>query len=120
MLGRWLRPGQHATAVGADDAGKVELDGACLSRADRLIVDSRLPNRSYGDLARALERREISIERVHGEIGDVIAGRLAGRRSDLEITIGKLIGLGVQDLAAAEIALAGLTELERLGAHRSS
>lgn len=100
------------TAVGADDRGKAELDGACLNRADRLIVDSRLWTQVYGDIARALERGEIELEQVHGEIGEVLAGKIPGRRSSEEITIAKLIGLGVQDLAAAEVALARLKALE--------
>jgi ornithine cyclodeaminase len=42
---------------------------------------------------------------VHGEIGSVLSGALPGRRNDREITIAKFIGLGVQDLAAAEVSL---------------
>jgi ornithine cyclodeaminase len=39
------------------------------------------------------------------EIGDIIAGRALGRRSADQVTVAKLIGLGVQDLAAAQVAL---------------
>ena len=109
VRGEWLHPGQHVTAVGADDLGKAELDATCLARADRLIVDSRVLTRSYGDVARALARREISPEQVHAEIGEVLAGKVVGRRSSNDLTIAKLIGLGVQDLAAVEVALARLT-----------
>jgi len=35
----WLRPGLHVTALGSDAPGKQELDPACLTRADVLVVD---------------------------------------------------------------------------------
>ncbi|MEU7900543.1 hypothetical protein AB0B45_47905, partial [Nonomuraea sp. NPDC049152] len=41
LEGSWLRPGQHVTAVGADDGTKAELDPACFHRADVLAVDSK-------------------------------------------------------------------------------
>lgn len=106
--GNWLHPGQHVTAVGADDADKCELDGACLVRADRLIVDSRALTLAYGDVHRAIERGEVTPDIVGGEIGEVLDGRVPGRCSEGEITIAKLVGLGVQDLVAAEVALARL------------
>jgi ornithine cyclodeaminase len=106
--GRWLRPGQHITAVGADDERKCELDARCFARADRLVVDSRVLNREFGDLARALRAGELPAGRVQVELGDVLGGRAPGRQSAGEVTIAKLVGLGVQDLAAAEVALSAL------------
>ena len=110
IRGEWLRPGQHITAVGADDRTKCELDAECLRRTDRLIVDSIETNTNNGDICRALGHGAIRIDQMHGEIGCVLSGALEGRRTDDEITIAKFVGLGVQDLAAAEVAL------ERLGA----
>lgn len=107
--GEWLRPGQHITAIGADDATKSELDAVCLQRADRLIVDSLESAKHQGEVHRWLERGDITIEQVHGELGQVLGGTLAGRRSASEITIAKLVGLGVQDLVAAEVALSKLS-----------
>lgn len=105
IQGAWLRPGQHITAIGADDPFKCELASSCLLRADRLIVDSCAEAARHGDVHRALTRGEMSMDDVHGELGQVLAGTLPGRRAAHEVTIVKLIGLGVQDLAAAEVAL---------------
>ncbi|WP_420032357.1 ornithine cyclodeaminase family protein [Streptomyces sp. cg28] len=105
LFGSWLRPGQHITALGADDPDKRELDGACLHRATRVVVDSRELALQYGDLHAAIARGEITAERIDGEIGEVLAGRIAGRRTPDDITVAKLIGIGPQDLAAAETAL---------------
>ncbi|MET7746456.1 ornithine cyclodeaminase family protein [Streptomyces sp. NPDC005385] len=97
----WLTPGLHINAVGADDPTKAELTSASLNRADRIVVDSRELTAIHGDLSRlpATDRR------FHPELGEVLAGSASGRENDEEVTICKLIGLGVQDLAAAEVAL---------------
>jgi ornithine cyclodeaminase/alanine dehydrogenase-like protein (mu-crystallin family) len=105
VRGEWLRPGQHITAVGADDEAKCELDGHCLKRAHRPIVDSRDSPRNYGEVHRWLKQGALKIEDIHGELGEVLAGTVPGRRSSEEITIAKLVGIGVQDLAAAEVSI---------------
>jgi ornithine cyclodeaminase/alanine dehydrogenase-like protein (mu-crystallin family) len=102
---RWLRPGVHVTAVGADDATKCELAPDCLAAAGRIVVDSRGLSAEFGDVARALRTGAIDPSRIAGEFGEVVGGTIPGRTGDNEITICKLIGLGVQDLAAAEVTL---------------
>jgi ornithine cyclodeaminase/alanine dehydrogenase-like protein (mu-crystallin family) len=105
VRGEWLRPGQHITAVGADDETKCELDAHCLKRAHRLIVDSRNSARDYGEVHRWLRQGALKFEDIHGELGEVLVGSVPGRRSVEEITIAKLVGIGVQDLAAAEVSI---------------
>jgi len=105
IKGAWLRPGQHVTAIGADDGTKCELDALCLTRASRLIVDSRESAKSNGDVGRHLATGAIETSHIHGEMGEVLSGALAGRSSPMEITVAKFIGLGAVDLAAAEVAL---------------
>jgi ornithine cyclodeaminase len=105
VRGEWLRPGQHITAVGADDNTKCELDARCLQRANRLIVDSRESAKDHGQVHRWLKQGALKIEDIHGELGEVLAGCVPGRRSSEEITIAKFVGIGVQDLAAAEVSI---------------
>jgi ornithine cyclodeaminase/alanine dehydrogenase-like protein (mu-crystallin family) len=104
VQGEWLREGQHITAVGADDASKCELDLASLKRA-RVVVDSLESTAVNGDIGRAIQSGQYTLDEVSGELGEVLAGRKAGRVSDLDITIAKLVGIGVQDLIAAEVSL---------------
>jgi ornithine cyclodeaminase/alanine dehydrogenase-like protein (mu-crystallin family) len=113
VRGEWLRPGQHITAVGADDNTKCELDALCLQRANRLIVDSRESAKAHGEVHRWLTQGAIKIEDVHGELGEVLAGVIPGRRSSEEITIAKFVGIGVQDLAAAETSIEKLKQADR-------
>lgn len=102
----WLAPGIHVTAVGADDSAKCELAPECFARAGRIVVDSRILTVQYGDVARAIANGVIGLAQVSAELGQVLVGDAPGRTSASEITVCKLVGLGVQDLAAAEVALA--------------
>ena len=43
------------------------------------------------------------IERVVGEIGDVVTGVAPGRQSHHEITLFKSLGLAVEDVATADL-----------------
>jgi ornithine cyclodeaminase/alanine dehydrogenase-like protein (mu-crystallin family) len=107
VRGEWLRQGAHVTAVGADDATKCELDAAALRRA-KVFVDMRDTAQANGDVHRAISTGDYSIDEVSGELGEVISGATAGRTSDDDITIAKLVGIGAQDLVAAEVTLAKL------------
>ncbi len=96
-----LRPGTHITAVGSDTPAKQELEAAILARADVVVADSREQCRLRGEIHQALEAGALEMERVI-ELGEVIAGRRAGRTGEEQITVADLTGVAVQDLAIAE------------------
>jgi len=108
VQGEWLHEGQHITAVGADDPMKCELSVSALRRA-RVFVDSIETTLVNGDVHRAIQHGDYTRGEVAGEIGDVLVGRKPGRLSSADITIGKFVGIGAQDLVAAETALAKLS-----------
>jgi len=97
----WLAPGTHVTALGSDGAGKQELDPAILEEADLLVVDSRDQCAKLGELQHAPAEAARAIE-----LGAICAGRAPGRTSDDQLTICDLTGLGVQDVAAANVVMA--------------
>ncbi len=99
----WLRPGQHVTAMGSDQAGKNELSPACLSRADRYVADRLSQTRLLGELRAALAAGTMA-DAAYPELGAVVAGRAAGRVRQGDITIADLTGTGVQDTAIATLA----------------
>jgi ornithine cyclodeaminase len=105
LMAGWLEPGQHVTAMGSDQAGKVELDPACLARADLYVPDRLSQARELGELRAALAAGTVSDDDIP-ELGDIVTGRAAGRGSDRAITIADLTGTGVQDTAIAVLALA--------------
>lgn len=102
--GAWLREGQHITAVGADDPSKCELDAVALRRA-RVFVDTMAASEANGDVFQAIQRNEYEMNAIAGEIGSVLSGTRQGRVSKNDITLAKFVGIGAQDLAAAEVCL---------------
>lgn len=101
LEGKWLRPGAHVNIVGSSYAGPVEVDNDLVLRS-RFIADSREGVLAQGaEFLRAKEAGLIGDEHVVGEIGQVLAGAIEGRRSADEITAYKSLGHIVQDLAAA-------------------
>lgn len=107
--GNWLHAGQHITAVGADDPTKRELSVSALMRG-RVFVDDRSTNMNNGDVYRAVQDGADPARLVTGELGEVLSGSLQGRTSPNDITVAKLVGIGAQDLLAAERALELLVE----------
>lgn len=100
LLGEWVRPGTHVNAVGSSHAGPVEIDHA-LVRASRYIVDSRRSAlAAAAEFLLAKEAGLIDDDHIVAEIGEVLLGRIPGRRSPEEITVYKSLGHIVQDLAA--------------------
>lgn len=100
---RWVADGAHVMAVGACRPDQREMDPALVARA-RLFVDSRVGAfAEAGDIVLALAEGRISREHVAGELGEVVAGRVAGRIADAEVTIFKSLGMAVEDVAAADL-----------------
>jgi ornithine cyclodeaminase len=100
LLGEWVRPGTHVNVVGSSYAGPVEIDHA-LVRMSRYIVDSRRSAlAAAAEFLLAKEAGLIDDSHIVAEIGEVLLGRIPGRRSREEITVYKSLGHIVQDLAA--------------------
>jgi ornithine cyclodeaminase/alanine dehydrogenase-like protein (mu-crystallin family) len=106
LEGEWLSPGTHVNLVGSAVASTTEVDVECVRRA-RVYVDYRpSADAEAGELRRALAAGAIGSDHVIGEIGDVLIGRVPGRRTPEEVTLYKSLGIAAQDLAAAAWALA--------------
>jgi ornithine cyclodeaminase/alanine dehydrogenase-like protein (mu-crystallin family) len=101
LQGAWVRPGTHLNLVGSSYAGPSEVDSELVVRS-RFIADSREGILRQGaEFLRAKEAGLVGDDHIAGEIGQVLAGAIEGRRSADEITVYKSIGHVVQDLATA-------------------
>jgi ornithine cyclodeaminase/alanine dehydrogenase-like protein (mu-crystallin family) len=105
-----LRPGQHASLMGADGPGKAEIAVTELTRA-RIFCDDWEQASHNGDLVHAVEGGALRREDVT-ELGTVLTGSAPGRMSADEITVFDSTGLAIQDLAVALAALERLQELD--------
>jgi ornithine cyclodeaminase len=101
LKGDWVQPGTHLNLVGSGFAGPAEVDSRLVVRS-RFIADSRegVLNQG-GEFLRAKAAGLIGDDHIVAEIGQVLAGEVAGRRSAEEITVYKSLGHVVQDLASA-------------------
>ena len=109
ILAEQVKPGTHITAVGADGAGKQEIDPALFAKAKLCVVDSRSQCSKFGDTSLALQRGFIQPENLV-ELGEIIQDPGKYRWEKDNITIADLTGVAVQDIVIAELALERLRE----------
>jgi ornithine cyclodeaminase len=107
---RDIAEGTHIAAVGACRPDQREMSGALIARA-RVYVDSRAgAMKEAGDILLPIADGTIGAEHIAGELGEVAAGRVPGRRSPRDVTIFKSLGMAVEDVAAAHLAVARFRE----------
>jgi alanine dehydrogenase len=124
-----LRPGQHASLMGADGPGKAEIAVEELARVrvfcddweqgvtngtpgrGRIYADDWEQASHNGDLMHAVKAGVLGRDDVV-QLGDVLAGTAHSRESDRDITIFDSTGLAIQDLAIALAAMERADELD--------
>ena len=108
----WLVRGAHINAIGASVPSARELDVETVV-ASALFCDSRESLRNEaGEYRVAVEQGAIDgDEHVRGSLGEVLAGIAPGRQNADELTVFRSLGLAVEDLAAAERAVAAARRL---------
>lgn len=108
--GRAADPGVHVNAIGAFTPVMREVDSDLVARA-KVVVDARASVLlEAGDLIQAINDGVFSLQDIHAEIGEVVAGSVPGRENSEEITLFKSVGSAAQDVA---IACRVLAEAER-------
>lgn len=101
LLGRWLSPGAHVNAIGANYEHRRELDAETVARAALIATDDREQVRYEStDLAEPVRDGIIGWDDVRA-IGEIVAGRAAGRSSADDITLFKSLGVAIEDVALA-------------------
>ena len=98
----WVDEGMHINAIGADAPLKEELDPRILKRA-KIVVDDVEQAIHSGEINVPISKGIISRDDIYAELGEIVAGKKAGRVSDSEITIFDSTGLAIQDLATATL-----------------
>jgi alanine dehydrogenase len=98
--GRWLKPGMHINAIGANFPQKRELDAAAVRRCDIIAVDSREQSKiEAGDLIPMYGDDE-SWDSVI-ELSEIVAGKTPGRGNPEQITLFKSNGIATEDIVVA-------------------
>jgi ornithine cyclodeaminase len=95
----------HVNVVGSSIAAAAEIDTPAVAKS-RFFVDCRNSTvNEGGEYLRALREGAITAEHILAEIGEVANGSKAGRRSPLDVTLYKSLGIAPQDLASAHFVL---------------
>jgi ornithine cyclodeaminase/alanine dehydrogenase-like protein (mu-crystallin family) len=71
-----------------------------------LFVDSKAAALvESGDVVQGMAEGRFDKDHVRGELGEVVLGRAQGRTSGSDITVFKSLGMAVEDVVAADLAL---------------
>jgi ornithine cyclodeaminase/alanine dehydrogenase len=103
-----LTAGAHINGVGSHSVGARELGSDVVARCGTITVDTHEAARAEaGDLQMAIDEGVIAWDSVAGTVGDVVLGRVSGRKSADEITLFKSCGVAFEDAVTAAIAYEG-------------
>ncbi len=96
--GSQVRPGTHINLGGAFRPTSREMDDAAAARASVWLDDSAACRVRSGDVVMALASGSLTEQRIRGEIGAMLLGKVPGRQSAEEVTVFKSLGVAVQDI----------------------
>ena len=93
----------HINGVGSYTPDMCEIPEEILVKSNKIFVDTRdgAINES-GDLIQPIKKGIINIDKINGELGEVINGKIKGRENDEEMTFFKTTGSAVLDLVVAQ------------------
>ncbi len=107
LSGAWLRPGAHVNAMGSNWAHRREVDTETIIKSALIAVDDVAQARTEaGDLLIPEREGRYSMDEAASagrlvELGQIVAGKVAGRPDEQAITLFKSLGIGAEDVVTA-------------------
>jgi len=98
----WVGEGMHLNCVGADAAGKQELESSILNRA-KVVVDNREQAVHSGEINVPISSGLFKENQIVAELVQVVRGENKVRYSPDDLTLFVSTGLAIQDLAVASM-----------------
>ncbi|ACV11813.1 Ornithine cyclodeaminase [Halorhabdus utahensis DSM 12940] len=92
----------HLNAIGADATGKHEISDEVLTDA-RIVIDDYAQCTHSGEINVPYSDGTLTDADIDAELGDVVAGNVAGRTDGDGVTLFDSTGLAIQDVAAAHV-----------------
>ena len=99
--GKRVKPGAHVNGVGSYTPDARELDFSLIDKARVFVDNKEAVFAEAGDFLIPIKEGLYSVDRVAGELGEVLDGKLDGRQSPDQITVMKTVGYAVLDVVAA-------------------
>ncbi|MDD5590399.1 MAG: ornithine cyclodeaminase family protein [Dehalococcoidales bacterium] len=99
---RWVADGTHINAVGADGAGKEELEPSILRDA-MVVVDEVVQASHGGEINMPISKGLFTVDEIYATLAEVLTGKKKGRTDSKAITVFDSTGVAIQDLAVAKL-----------------
>ena len=100
-----IKNGAHINGVGSYKPTMAEIPAKTIARAKVVVDQMQGCLAEAGDLIQPIKQGIITKDHIHGELGDLATGKISSRENDDEITVFKSVGVAVQDLITANLAL---------------
>lgn len=103
----WIKPGAHINAVGTWQPTKREVTSDLVA-ASKLYADY-VPSmlKECGEYLIPLQEGKITQDHIQGSIGNLVLGKVEGRKNDQEITLFDALGLAVEDVICGRYLVTG-------------
>lgn len=103
VKGEWLQSGQHLDLVGSFTPTMREADDAAIKNASVYVDVLEGATKESGDIVIPLQNGTIQLADIQGDLFDLCANRITGRKTEEEITLFKSVGHALEDLVAATL-----------------
>jgi len=97
----WIIAGTHINAVGADAAGKEELDPSILKEAIVVVDDLRQAS-TGGEINVLIKKGIYTVNEIYGTLPELVVRKKKGRTDNKVITVFDSTGIAVEDIAVAK------------------
>jgi alanine dehydrogenase len=103
FFGKWIKPGLHINAIGANNLKRREIDDDTVLRADIVAIDHRAQGHiEAGAIVPLVAVGKIRWDKV-SELGEIIQKKRPARTSDDQVTLFHSLGLGFEDVSYGEV-----------------
>lgn len=105
----WLKPGTHLDLIGSFTPQMRESDDDCFSDTEVFIDTDEAPMKA-GDLLSPLQNSVLQRSDIRADLSNLCKQDHPGRTEDQPITVFKAVGTALEDLAAAQLVYAQITQ----------
>jgi len=97
----WIKPGDFVVPYGTISAVELSLTDVM----DKMVVDDwgQCKGGKFGSLRRHVDTDKLSLETLHAELGEIVAGKKTGRENDEERILFWHRGLSLNDIALGHL-----------------
>lgn len=93
----WVKEGALVSTIGSFQ----ELDEKLVLGCDKIVVDQLGQHYHRGEFVKLFESGKLAKENVHGEITQIMSGKIKGREDNKERIVMSIVGMGCLDISIA-------------------